>query len=107
MRYHLGHITLVCICAKFEDLLNTSAVIIKCFELKGMLHQDYQSFQQKQNSQDTVAIGAHYTKGCEGFSGSFKRYCETIQLNFDLCRWQWPSFLDNLVWPLHPSSEAT
>ena len=74
-RSRIGHITRLHIHAKCEDLLNISAVISKMsFEQKGMLHQDYQSFQPKQMCKDTVAIGTHCSNGCKVFAVNFIRY---------------------------------
>ena len=69
VRLWLGHSTWVHIHTRFEEyLLNTSAVINKIiFEQKGMLYQEYQSFGPKQNCQDIVTIGTHYTKRMQGF----------------------------------------
>ena len=64
------HIIWVHIHAKFEDLLNTSAVISKIgFDQWGMLHQDYQSFGPRQTCQDT-SHKSYYTKWCKGFAGN-------------------------------------
>ena len=44
------------------------------FWIKGILHQDYQSYGPNLNVQDTVAIGTYCTKGCQGCVSNFKRH---------------------------------